>query len=130
MIRRPPRPTRTDTLLPYTTLFRSEGASRPRAPDSRLRGNDELPAFAGRTRTSAPGLRAIAHPLFPWQRRVAEHHEVAVAHRVTLVVAQRPAARIEHDADGGLDDCLPRRGVPFAGRAEAGSEERRVGTRG
>src|SRR3546814_8673585 len=25
MIRRPPRSTRTDTLLPYTTLFRSEG---------------------------------------------------------------------------------------------------------
>src|SRR3546814_20848007 len=25
MIRRPPRPTRTDTLLPYTTLFRSAG---------------------------------------------------------------------------------------------------------
>src|SRR3546814_11187187 len=27
MIRRPPRSTRTDTLLPYTTLFRSRGAS-------------------------------------------------------------------------------------------------------
>src|SRR3546814_1785250 len=26
MIRRPPRSTRTDTLFPYTTLFRSEGA--------------------------------------------------------------------------------------------------------
>src|SRR3546814_11669525 len=25
MIRRPPRPTRTDTLFPYTTLFRSPG---------------------------------------------------------------------------------------------------------
>src|SRR3546814_4434587 len=25
MIRRPPRSTRTDTLLPYTTLFRSDG---------------------------------------------------------------------------------------------------------
>src|SRR3546814_4593054 len=25
MIRRPPRSTRTDTLVPYTTLFRSEG---------------------------------------------------------------------------------------------------------
>src|SRR3546814_8104945 len=24
MLRRPPRPTRTDTLFPYTTLFRSE----------------------------------------------------------------------------------------------------------
>src|SRR3546814_11164067 len=27
MIRRPPRSTRTDTLFPYTTLFRSEGNS-------------------------------------------------------------------------------------------------------
>src|SRR3546814_8292336 len=26
MIRRPPRSTRTDTLFPYTTLFRSDGA--------------------------------------------------------------------------------------------------------
>src|SRR3546814_16560076 len=43
MIRRPPRSTRTDTLFPYTTLFRSpEG--RPRhhlyADDSRGRGGD------------------------------------------------------------------------------------------
>src|SRR3546814_15716905 len=28
MIRRPPRSTRTDTLFPYTTLFRSPGANR------------------------------------------------------------------------------------------------------
>src|SRR3546814_12320954 len=28
MIRRPPRSTRTDTLFPYTTLFRSNGAFR------------------------------------------------------------------------------------------------------
>src|SRR3546814_16930830 len=32
MIRRPPRSTRTDTLLPYTTLYRSIG------PDQRLGG--------------------------------------------------------------------------------------------
>src|SRR3546814_17074152 len=31
MIRRPPIPTRTDTLFPYTTLFRSDGASAGRA---------------------------------------------------------------------------------------------------
>src|SRR3546814_14727088 len=30
MIRRPPRSTRTDTLFPYTTLFRSEHADRAR----------------------------------------------------------------------------------------------------
>src|SRR3546814_10637635 len=29
MIRRPPRSTRTDTLFPYTTLFRSEGLAEP-----------------------------------------------------------------------------------------------------
>src|SRR3546814_15541315 len=35
MIRRPPRSTRTDTLFPYTTLFRSDGGGArnpPRAP--------------------------------------------------------------------------------------------------
>src|SRR3546814_2009509 len=31
MIRRPPRSTRTDTLFPYTTLFRSRPRSRTRA---------------------------------------------------------------------------------------------------
>src|SRR3546814_2677561 len=30
MIRRPPRSTRTDTLFPYTTLFRSVGMTIPR----------------------------------------------------------------------------------------------------
>src|SRR3546814_9900693 len=30
MIRRPPRSTRTDTLFPYTTLFRSRGRRNPR----------------------------------------------------------------------------------------------------
>src|SRR3546814_8054108 len=34
MIRRPPRSTRTDTLFPYTTLFRSAGRQ---APATRLR---------------------------------------------------------------------------------------------
>src|SRR3546814_5799727 len=41
MIRRPPRSTRTDTLFPYTTLFRSP------PPDRRL------PAHPGRSRAHA-----------------------------------------------------------------------------
>src|SRR3546814_1635802 len=32
MIRRPPRSTRTDTLFPYTTLFRSHGIGRQSEP--------------------------------------------------------------------------------------------------
>src|SRR3546814_14222116 len=37
MIRRPPRSTRTDTLFPYTTLFRSGAAPAP-APDGTENG--------------------------------------------------------------------------------------------
>src|SRR3546814_13576880 len=36
MIRRPPRSTRTDTLFPYTTLFRSVFLERGAAPDAAL----------------------------------------------------------------------------------------------
>src|SRR3546814_2154872 len=37
MIRRPPRSTRTDTLFPYTTLFRSTGARQAFSADARVR---------------------------------------------------------------------------------------------
>src|SRR3546814_828531 len=36
MIRRPPRSTRTDTLFPYTTLFRSADDRRQRAVDEEI----------------------------------------------------------------------------------------------
>src|SRR3546814_19267579 len=45
MIRRPPRSTRTDTLFPYTTLFRSR--------ESRIRRR--RPAVAGRARAGFAG---------------------------------------------------------------------------
>src|SRR3546814_4663029 len=40
MIRRPPRSTRTDTLFPYTTLFRSPNCSKP-FYDQRIRRNGD-----------------------------------------------------------------------------------------
>src|SRR3546814_4651352 len=45
MIRRPPRSTRTDTLFPYTTLFRSQSGDsrRRRTADQRRRFLDDLP---------------------------------------------------------------------------------------
>src|SRR3546814_11834709 len=42
MIRRPPRSTRTDTLFPYTTLFRSE---------LRVKESDRIAAMAASLRT-------------------------------------------------------------------------------
>src|SRR3546814_4919846 len=49
MLRRPPRSTRTDTLFPYTTLFRSRARHPPRQPRRRR-------------------LRA-REPAAPWHRR-------------------------------------------------------------
>src|SRR3546814_3909069 len=48
MIRRPPRSTRTDTLLPYTTLFRSGRGSSGTAPSrpSPRHAPDPRPAHA------------------------------------------------------------------------------------
>src|SRR3546814_3190660 len=58
MIRRPPRSTRTDTLFPYTTLFRSERCH-PLSPDGRrlLR-----PENGGRCRCSGRDHRARDEP--------------------------------------------------------------------
>src|SRR3546814_5957490 len=81
MIRRPPRSTRTDTLFPYTTLFRSRAfdtaSGRPEAElaEHRARGGivDEMrcgqPRDAERAREVehvAPGLGSIAEsPIGP-----------------------------------------------------------------
>src|SRR3546814_5262108 len=50
MIRRPPRSTRTDTLFPYTTLFRSHGL----AADRGVRAPDRL--------SCGHGVRALGLP--------------------------------------------------------------------
>src|SRR3546814_1021901 len=50
MIRRPPRSTRTDTLFPYTTLFRSHGL----AADRGVRAADRL--------SCGHGVRALGLP--------------------------------------------------------------------
>src|SRR3546814_15438272 len=51
MIRRPPRSTRTDTLFPYTTLFRSPGGGRP-VPRRQRPGR---PAVQGQPRLAGSG---------------------------------------------------------------------------
>src|SRR3546814_5450544 len=65
MIRRPPRSTLTDTLFPYTTLFRPPpGAQRPRRSGDRGRGPGGLAPCARRGLRPAaprPPLRP-AHP--------------------------------------------------------------------
>src|SRR3546814_3215504 len=58
MIRRPPRSTRTDTLFPYTTLFRSHGAAHGAA--GHRADDDQLHADHHRALDPASGAGAPA----------------------------------------------------------------------
>src|SRR3546814_20109591 len=61
MIRLQPRSTRTDTLFPYTTLFRSAGLARGRACGSplswRISGIGSMEGTGGHARTGMPAGR-------------------------------------------------------------------------
>src|SRR3546814_16393048 len=57
MIRRPPRSTRTDTLFPYTTLFRSGGDAvdeMPEAEDAAEEPTEETPVVEATPVIAAP----------------------------------------------------------------------------
>src|SRR3546814_15620673 len=108
MIRRPPRSTRTDTLFPYTTLFRSLAEQIP--PDARR------DAPAGQPVLFQQRLHA-AHPLRPETRRDRQHHQ-------RLRLPAPPAAPVLRRVQPGVIgdalvlDLLDR--VPFPQRAPFG----------
>src|SRR3546814_15224141 len=68
MIRRPPRSTRTDTLFPYTTLFRSDAGFVLRLPEFDGDPEDGYREHAPALHTGSPG-GARLHVL----RRVPPH---------------------------------------------------------
>src|SRR3546814_6908931 len=57
MIRRPPRSTRTDTLFPYTTLFRSDRPGKTRRADAGDRDDCAAAEPGGPRRTAAEHQR-------------------------------------------------------------------------
>src|SRR3546814_12457770 len=88
MRRRPPSSTRTDTLFPYTTLFRSNARQlrlRRRADGlagAVLRGEEALDAAAdapalGLAAQVGPAVRAVLHraPALPHIARLHQRHE-------------------------------------------------------
>src|SRR3546814_6934178 len=76
MIRRPPRSTRTDTLFPYTTLFRSPSNHDRRPETDRPAVRLAVARKAGDRRPPAPSIaceRCRLGPLHPRQGRSEEH---------------------------------------------------------
>src|SRR3546814_9035929 len=110
MIRRPPISTRTDTLFPYTTLFRSAGAIRRQAATRRrLRpseGDEDDDRRFLPDRPERADAHRQAHPCPAWENTVSISARSTAACRI-----RRP-----HADDGGLSGGP---GVALAGQEHA-----------
>src|SRR3546814_5192894 len=112
MIRRPPRSTRTDTLFPYTTLFRSEAGETlvvVSVPRATLAGGDTLVALEQRLQDRQAGLDS-AHDaqlqLFDAQqaglqsqleaarREVAQAEQEIATRQARVAIARQTLARL------------------------------------
>src|SRR3546814_3696273 len=108
MIRRPPRSTRTDTLFPYTTLFRSVGCRRSCCSLHRITAFS--PPMTARARTLAASwpssirseehtselqsLMRISYAVFCLKKKTknyhmtSKHYQIASAYKHSLVYYQ------------------------------------------
>src|SRR3546814_16906161 len=103
MIRRPPRSTRTDTLFPYTTLFRSELEAEIEAANEAWEDADEDGQVeqANRVEMLEAEYRAIAKPapVYSEEHKAAALANVVIGHdgqpriheRLYVAQVQKPA---------------------------------------
>src|SRR3546814_10511956 len=139
MIRRPPRSTRTDTLFPYTTLFRSAGQALdgPPGESETVRGDD-----LGADQAIADGLPAVAdigkHEILQQARHGrgveggARHHGMVAAATQPVVVEgsqvrmRNPAAKGRLNAFGSVQQPTPAWGSRAQRSRPDGSDCRRI----
>src|SRR3546814_2341604 len=98
MIRRPPRSTRTDTLFPYTTLFRSDSGLGIAADQAarRKKAVHRFPEALG-TRLAGPVRYRRTRAGVPWPimiERLARHPEIGRAHVCTTVTNAHHVCRL------------------------------------
>src|SRR3546814_11443600 len=91
MIRRPPRSTRTDTLFPYTTLFRSRGCGKP--PRSLSRAPPDHRRAAKLSRQIRGQLRPVAGA-----RRDEAQSQLFLPRALRRPALARRAQELLHDA--------------------------------
>src|SRR3546814_5819801 len=132
MIRRPPRSTRTDTLFPYTTLFRSEQADRHRlALGARFADDRQRLVQAVGRAVEVAGLEAPLDPArlaLDGEHRGAGHgsgQRLGATHAAEpggqdpfalQAAAEMPAADLDEGLVRALHDALAADVDPGAGR--------------
>src|SRR3546814_19177342 len=100
MIRRPPRSTRTDTLFPYTTLFRSdifagEGVGRPRFAEAADRVEQHHPVGGHQVRAGAEeGVVIMRADMLEHADRHDAVEAPRVAQRKVAIVEDRKSTRL------------------------------------
>src|SRR3546814_7936540 len=95
MIRRPPRSTRTDTLFPYTTLFRSSRTSANAGRHARLAPDGGRKACDSLSSAENSSRRRKHHPR---SRRSEEHtSELQSLMRISYAVFCLKKKKILHD---------------------------------
>src|SRR3546814_18669104 len=126
MIRRPPRSTRTDTLFPYTTLFRS-GATQPHLQEHRRVG---FTAVISEDRSYGPqqGLSHDFSPSLPYRLGAAISVQGA-AWRGPLAGARAHQAGLRRVGGDHRQWFAAARPRPLV-RRNSGSKARRGGTEG
>src|SRR3546814_1665235 len=104
MIRRPPRSTRTDTLFPYTTLFRS-----PRRPP--VRGQRPGPRRRRARAPSSPRQRSeehtselqslmrISYAVFCLKKKKKHHRQYKRGRRLQTCTRRQSDSRTTHSVD-------------------------------
>src|SRR3546814_3921318 len=108
MIRRPPRSTRTDTLFPYTTLFRSRvrptaPRSSPHEPESSTRGKDSgRRSSAPSSQIGAPAIRKPSCSFLSRGNRSEEHTSelqslMRISYAVFCLKKKKKQYNTEHD---------------------------------
>src|SRR3546814_14579786 len=110
MIRRPPRSTRTDTLFPYPTLFRSPGST---WLDHRLAEREPTPLAAGGFGGEVREAMAARADHLAQEGFVRRQGQRVVLQRDLLSTLSRrglDAAAARPSADTGLPDLKDRKG--------------------
>src|SRR3546814_13649303 len=110
MIRRPPRSTRTDTLFPYTTLFRSLVHARAPVGVVRLHRQHFLQRVGCAVSLECPDFHfteALATELRLATQRLLSDERVRTGRpRVHLVVDQMVQLPVVHVADRARESCV------------------------
>src|SRR3546814_12362729 len=118
MLLRPPRSTRTDTLLPYTTRCRSQTTRARRQTFARRHPQ----------RTDWPRAHAApAPPIRECARQISPATHVRLSHRTCTRSANEPTDWRHAALAGGAPTAVPARSARPEATTDLRSEERRVG---